>query len=77
MHLASYAQEPTFEIKCTVVDEMGAVIPHAEVAFKCGQVPPDQIGHAIVHPVYISVVSSQTGIAGFGPRRDFETKLLS
>jgi hypothetical protein len=44
---------------------------------KCGQVPPDQIGHAILHPVYLSVVSSQTGIAGVGPRRDFETKLLS
>jgi hypothetical protein len=34
MSLASYAQEPSFEVKCTVVDEMGAVIPHAEVAFK-------------------------------------------
>jgi hypothetical protein len=34
MRLATYAQEPSFEVKCTVVDEMGAVIPHAEVAFK-------------------------------------------
>lgn len=34
MNLAAYAQEPSFEVKCTVVDEMGAVIPHAEVAFK-------------------------------------------
>ncbi len=34
MSLAGYAQEPSFEVKCTVVDEMGAVIPHAEVVFK-------------------------------------------
>jgi Domain of unknown function (DUF6438)/Carboxypeptidase regulatory-like domain len=34
MNLASYAQEPSFEVKCTVVDEMGAVIPNVEVVFK-------------------------------------------
>ncbi|MGO8797430.1 MAG: DUF6438 domain-containing protein [Candidatus Sulfotelmatobacter sp.] len=32
--LASYAQEKSLEVKCTVVDEMGAIIPNAEVKFK-------------------------------------------
>ena len=43
MNLAGYAQEPSFEVKCTVVDEMGAVIPHAEVEFK-GQ-PGTTVSH--------------------------------
>ena len=34
MSLGSYSQEPLPEVKCTVVDEMGAVIPRAEVVFK-------------------------------------------